>query len=62
MDRGYPFMTSTRRGEGVKLRWTHVDGGGGQLHVDVPTENLRVTKFLKFKSKRLKMVIRNFGG
>jgi len=25
---GHPFMTSTRRGEGVGLRWTHVDGGG----------------------------------
>ena len=25
--RGHPFMTSTRRGEGVRLRWTHVDGG-----------------------------------
>src|SRR6218665_3206826 len=21
------FMTSTRRGKGVRLRWTHVDGG-----------------------------------
>src|SRR6218665_879769 len=30
MHRGHPFMTSTRRGEGVRLRWTHVDGGGGQ--------------------------------
>src|SRR6218665_1569694 len=27
--RGHPFMTSTRRGEGVGLRWTHVDGGSG---------------------------------
>src|SRR6218665_2987446 len=27
--RGHPFMTSTRRGEGVRLRWTHVDGGRG---------------------------------
>src|SRR6218665_586573 len=25
----HPFMTSTRRGEGVRLRWTRVDGGGG---------------------------------
>ena len=24
---GHPFMTSTRRGEGIGLRWTHVDGG-----------------------------------
>src|SRR6218665_1297702 len=27
--RGHPFMTSKRRGEEVRLRWTHVDGGGG---------------------------------
>src|SRR6218665_2869147 len=25
----HPFMTPTRRGEGVMLRLTHVDGGGG---------------------------------
>ena len=25
--------------EGVRLRWTHVDGGGVQPHVDVHTEN-----------------------
>jgi len=25
--RGHPFMTSTRRWEGVRLRWTHADGG-----------------------------------
>ena len=39
--RGHPFMTSTRRREGVRLRWTHVNGGGrgGQAHVDVHTEN-----------------------
>ena len=38
--RGHPFMTSTWRGEGVRLRWTHVDGGRGvQPHVDVHTEN-----------------------
>jgi len=38
--RGHPFMTSTRRGQGVRLRWTHVDGGRGvQLHVDIHTEN-----------------------
>ena len=24
---GHPFMMSTRRGERVRLRWTHVDGG-----------------------------------
>src|SRR6218665_1446471 len=33
---GHPFMTSTWRGKGVRLRWTHVDGGvGGPPHVDV---------------------------
>ena len=38
--RGHPFMTSTRRGEGVRLRWTHVDRGRGvKPHVDVHTEN-----------------------
>ena len=36
--RDHPFMTSTRSGEGVRLRWTHVDGGV-QPHVDVHTEN-----------------------
>ena len=28
MHRGHPFMMSTRREKGVRLRWTHVDGGG----------------------------------
>jgi len=26
-ERGHPFMTSTRRRRGVRMRWTHVDGG-----------------------------------
>jgi len=26
-------------GKGVRLRWTHVDGGGVKPHVDVHTEN-----------------------
>ena len=34
---GHPFMTSTRRGEEVRLRWTGVRGV--QPHVDVHTEN-----------------------
>src|SRR6218665_2205378 len=25
--RGHPFITSTRRGRGVQLRWMYVDGG-----------------------------------
>ena len=36
--RGHPFMTSTRRGEGVRLKWTQAYGGV-QPHVDVHTEN-----------------------
>ena len=40
MHGGHPFMTSSRRGEGVRLRWTHVDGGREvKSHVDVHTEN-----------------------
>ena len=36
---GHPFM-SPHGGEGVRLRWTHVDGGRVvQPHVDVHTEN-----------------------
>src|SRR6218665_445175 len=34
------FMTSTRRGKGVRLRWTHV--GGVKPHVDVQTEKLKL--------------------
>jgi len=39
--RGHPFMTSTRRGREVRLKWTHVDWreGGIKPHVDVHTEN-----------------------
>ena len=37
--RGHPFMTSTRRGEGVRLRWTQVDRGGVKPHMDVHAEN-----------------------
>ena len=40
VDRGHPFMTSTWSVEGVRLRWTPVDGEGGQRHVDVNTENV----------------------
>jgi len=36
---GHPFMTFTRRGRGVRLRWTHVDGGRGQARVNVHTKN-----------------------
>jgi len=27
---GHPFMTFTWKGEGVRLRWTHVECGGGE--------------------------------
>src|SRR6218665_2473037 len=39
---GHPFMTSTRRGEGVRLRWTHVDGGGGSSPMWTSTQKIRV--------------------
>jgi len=33
-------MTSTRKGEaGVKLRWTHVDGGDGSNHINLKIES-----------------------
>src|SRR6218665_1168242 len=40
--RGQPFMTSTRRGEGVRLRWTHVDGGGGPAPCGRPHRKLKL--------------------
>src|SRR6218665_1887647 len=46
--RGHPFMTSTRRGEGVRLRWTHVDGGRGgpapcgRPHIKLKLESIDV--------------------
>ena len=41
--RGHPFMTSTRRGEGVRLRWTHVDGArGGPAACGRPHRNLKL--------------------
>ena len=43
--RGHPFMTSTRRG--VRLRWTHMDGGResspcGRLHRKLKLESTDV--------------------
>ena len=38
--RGHPFMTSTRRGEGVRLRWT--GGGGGSAPCGRPHRNLKL--------------------
>src|SRR6218665_279794 len=44
--RGHPFMMSTRRGGGVRLRWTHVDGGSqapcGRLHRKLKLESTDV--------------------
>ena len=40
--RGHPFMTSTRRGEGVRLRWTHVDGEGGPAPCGRPHRKLKL--------------------
>src|SRR6218665_1005284 len=38
--KGHPFMTSTWKGEVVRLRWTPADGAGrGQHHVDVHLRN-----------------------
>ena len=31
-------MTSKRSGEGVRLKWTHADGGGVKPHVGVHPE------------------------
>src|SRR6218665_238751 len=40
--RGHPFMTSTRRGRGVRLGWTHVDGGGGPAPCGRPHRKLKL--------------------
>src|SRR6218665_3566566 len=39
---GHPFMTSTRRGREVRLRWTHVDGGGGPGPCGRPHRKLKL--------------------
>src|SRR6218665_549220 len=39
--RGHPFMTSTRRG-GVRLRWTHVDGGRDPAPCGRPHRKLKL--------------------
>src|SRR6218665_2422777 len=40
--RGHPFMTSTRRGQRVRLQWTQVDGGGGPAPCGRPHRNLKL--------------------
>jgi len=40
--RGHPFMTSTRSGKGVRLRWTHVDGGGCPAPCGRPRRKLKL--------------------
>src|SRR6218665_3805299 len=37
--RGHPFMTSTRSGEGVRLRWT---GGGGSSPMWTSTQKIKI--------------------
>jgi len=36
---GVIHLWRPHRGEGVRLKWTHVDGVGVKLHVDVHAEN-----------------------
>ena len=38
--RGHPFMTSTRKGRGVRLRWTHADGEGAVGSTWTSTEQI----------------------
>ena len=46
--RGHPFMTSTRRGRGDKLRWTHVDGGGvGSSPMWTSTQKIKIRVHLR---------------
>jgi len=40
--RGHPFMASTRRGEGVRLRWTHVDGWRGSSPMWTSTQKIKI--------------------
>ena len=40
--RGHPFIMSTRRGSGVGLRWTHVDGGRGPAPCGRPHRKLKL--------------------
>src|SRR6218665_1273182 len=42
LHRGHPFMTSTRRGEGVRLMWTHVNGGRGPAPCGRPHRKLKL--------------------
>src|SRR6218665_1791975 len=40
---GHPFMTSTRRGEGVRLRWTSAGGGGrGSSPMWTSTQKIKI--------------------
>ena len=40
---GHPFMTSTRRGRGIRLMWTHVDRGmGGSAPCGRPHRKLKL--------------------
>src|SRR6218665_1065188 len=56
--RGHPYMTSTRRGEGVRLKWKHVDGGRGQNPSGRPHRKLKLesTDAILFSSHAKKLV------
>src|SRR6218665_2210704 len=63
--RGHPFMTSTRRGgEGVRLRWTHVDGGGGAAPCGRPHRKLKLEStdviLSSSRAKKLAFFYQNF--
>src|SRR6218665_2507318 len=62
--RGHPFMTSTRRGEGVRLRWMHVDGGkGGPAPCGRPHRKLKLEStdvILSSHAKKLASFYQNF--
>jgi len=42
---GHFFMTSTRRAQGVKLMWTHVDGEGVSAPCGRPNRKFEKSRF-----------------
>src|SRR6218665_261674 len=62
--RGHPFMTSKRRGEGVRLRWTHVDGGRGPTPCGRPHKKLKLEStdviLSSSHAKKLRLFFQNF--
>src|SRR6218665_1555450 len=61
---GHPFMTSTRRGRRVRLRWTHVNGEGGQAPCGRPHRKLKLEStyviLSSFPAKKLAYFYQNF--